>query len=39
VFNRKNVFLYTPDTIGYEAVIRGVSQLPLLPSFGLRMDW
>jgi len=39
VFNRKNVFLYTPDTIGDEAVIRGVSQLPLLPSFGLRMDW
>jgi hypothetical protein len=39
VFNRKNVFLYTLETIDDRPYIRGVSQLPLIPSFGLRMEW
>ena len=39
VFNRKNVFLYTLDSKVDPAVIKGASQLPFLPSFGLRMEW
>jgi TonB-dependent receptor-like protein/carboxypeptidase family protein len=39
VFNRKNVFLYTLDSKVDPPVIKGASQLPFLPSFGLRMEW
>jgi hypothetical protein len=39
VFNRKNVFLYTIDTNTDPPQVKGASQLPLLPSIGLRMEW
>ena len=39
VFNRKNTFLYTLDASENPPVIEGVSQLPFIPSFGLRMEW
>ena len=39
VFNRKNTFLYSLDASQDPPVIEGVSQLPFLPSFGLRMEW
>ena len=39
VFNRKNVFLYTLDSKVDPPVVKGASQLPFLPSFGLRMEW
>jgi len=39
VFNRKNVFLYTVDTNTDPPQVKGASQLPFLPSFGLRMEW
>jgi hypothetical protein len=39
VFNRKNVFLYTLDSKVDPPLIKGASQLPFLPSFGLRMEW
>ncbi|HEX6051775.1 MAG TPA: TonB-dependent receptor [Gemmatimonadaceae bacterium] len=39
VFNRKNVFLYTFDGDEDPPVIEGVSQFPLLPSVGLRIEW
>jgi hypothetical protein len=39
IFNRKNVFLYTIDTNTDPPLIKGASQLPFLPSFGLRMEW
>ena len=39
VFNRKNAFLYTIDTSTDPPLIKGASQLPFLPSFGLRMEW
>jgi hypothetical protein len=39
VFNRKNVFAYTLDANTDPPLIRGVSQFPLIPSFGLRMEW
>jgi hypothetical protein len=39
VFNRKNVFLYTLDSKVDPPVIKGASQLPFLPSVGLRMEW
>ena len=39
VFNRKNVFLYTFDGDQDPPVIDGVSQFPLLPSVGLRVEW
>jgi hypothetical protein len=39
VFNRKNVFLYTIDTNTDPPLIKGASQLPFLPSLGLRMEW
>jgi len=39
VFNRKNTFLYTLDATENPPVIEGVSQLPFIPSFGLRMEW
>jgi len=39
VFNRKNVFLYTVDTNTDPPQVKGASQLPFLPSIGLRMEW
>lgn len=39
VFNRKNVFLYTIDTATDPPLVKGASQLPFLPSLGLRMEW
>ena len=39
VFNRKNVFLYTLDADTDPATVKGGSQFPLLPSFGLRLEW
>ena len=39
IFNRKNVFLYTIDTNTDPPLVKGASQLPFLPSFGLRMEW
>jgi len=39
VFNRKNVFLYTIDTNTDPPQVTGASQLPFLPSFGVRMEW
>jgi hypothetical protein len=39
VFNRKNVFLYTVDTDTDPPQVKGASQLPFLPSIGLRMEW
>ena len=39
VFNRKNVFLYTIDTNTDPPQVKGASQLPFLPSIGLRMEW
>jgi hypothetical protein len=39
VFNRKNVFLYTIDANTDPPLIKGASQLPFLPSLGLRMEW
>jgi hypothetical protein len=39
VFNRKNVFLYTIDTNTDPPQVKGASQLPFLPSLGLRMEW
>jgi hypothetical protein len=39
VFNRKNVFLYTIETAANPPLIKGASQIPFLPSFGLRMEW
>ena len=39
IFNRKNVFLYTIDTNTNPPLVKGASQLPFLPSFGLRMEW
>jgi len=38
-FNRKNVFLYTIDTATDPPLIKGASQLPFLPSLGVRMEW
>jgi hypothetical protein len=39
VFNRKNVFLYTLETNNDPPLIKGASQFPFIPSFGLRMTW
>ena len=39
VFNRKNVFLYTLDADTAPPVLKGASQFPFIPSFGLRVDW
>ena len=39
VFNRKNVFLYWLDSDEGELRVQGLSQLPLIPTFGLRMEW
>jgi hypothetical protein len=39
VFNRKNVFLYTLDADVDPPRVKGASQFPLLPSFGMRMEW
>ncbi len=39
VFNRKNVFLYTIETNTDPPLVQGASQLPFLPSFGLRIEW
>jgi hypothetical protein len=39
VFNRKNVFLYTLEANQDPPVIKGASQFPFIPSFGLRMSW
>ena len=39
VFNRKNVFLYTLDADTDPPTVKGGSQFPLLPSFGLRLEW
>ena len=39
VFNRKNVFLYTLDVDDDPPRVRGASQFPLLPSFGMRVEW
>ena len=39
VFNRKNVFLYTLDAAYDPPLVKGASQFPFIPSFGLRMDW
>jgi hypothetical protein len=39
VFNRKNVFLYTLDTSYNPPRVKGGSQFPLLPSFGMRVEW
>jgi hypothetical protein len=39
VFNRKNVFLYTIDTNTNPPQVKGASQLPFLPSLGLRIEW
>jgi len=39
IFNRKNVFLYTLDSKVDPPLIKGASQMPFLPSFGLRMEW
>lgn len=39
VLNRKNVFLYTLEADEDPPRVRGVSQFPFLPSFGLRVDW
>jgi hypothetical protein len=39
VFNRKNVFIYTMDSATDPPTIKGASQFPLLPSFGVRLAW
>jgi hypothetical protein len=39
VFNRKNVFLYTLETNTDPPQVKGASQFPLLPSFGMRVEW
>jgi len=39
VFNRKNVFLYTLGTNVDPPVVKGASQFPFLPSFGMRVEW
>jgi hypothetical protein len=39
VFNRKNVFLYTLETNDDPPRVKGASQFPLLPSFGMRVEW
>jgi len=39
VFNRKNVFLYTLDETENPPLLKGASQFPLIPSFGVRIDW
>jgi hypothetical protein len=38
-FNRKNVFLYTLDVDVDPPLVKGASQFPLLPSFGMRVEW
>jgi len=39
LYNRRNVFLYFFDYTGTPTTRNGVSQLPLLPTFGLEFSW
>jgi hypothetical protein len=38
-YNAKNVFMYTFDYTGTPPTRKSFSQLPLLPTFGVTLEW
>ena len=39
LYNRQNVFFYTYDFTGVPAKRSGFSQLPIVPTFGVEVEW